>query len=398
MAIKDKSKNLPNSVDDILDNPIVAKKPATPAQKIAVQSVAAQTVTPRTPDANTQRFLNKLQNGSISIQPSDDGEGEIAKGFLAWQRLFLFNDNKDSLVSKLFKAEAEPFVGPPLDLKNPIDAAYVRFHTANPDDRKTTATYERYISSVPAGSPLYRPQFHVSNDGFKAPAFTLAPAAAREQLAGDIGKVSKMYAADAGMSEKDFARVMGGIATIESRFGVARSVSGTKYTSSAGGAFHYLDATIAGKVRQSLADPRISDRVASLGVNVGDGVSKKEAWALKEDNVLAGSILARDIVKMAKARPDLRNNAEALATEVYKAHNMGEAGAAALARGGVDALNALDGRIIANNPMFFRKGDAQQNYTSFVGNAVHAADDLFAKLDKKPTTVLAAGYKAPEPS
>lgn len=397
MAVKDKSKNPPNPVDAILDNPIVAKKPATPAQKIAVQSVAAQTVTPRTPDANTQRFLNRLQNGTMSVPA--DGEGEIAKDFLAWQRLFLFNDNKDSLVSKLFKAEAEPLVGPPLDLKNPIDAAYVRFHTANPDDRKTTATYERYISSVPAGSPHYRPQFHVSNDGFKAPAFTLAPAVAREQLAGDIGKVSKMYAADAGMSEKDFARVMGGIATIESRFGVARSVSGTKYASSAGGAFHYLDATIAGKVRQSLDDdPRISARVASLGVNVSDGVSKGEAWTLKEDNVLAGSILARDIVRMAKARPDLRNDATALATEVYKAHNMGEAGAAALARGGVDALNAVDSRIIANNPMFFRKGDAQQNYASFVGNAVHAADDLFAKLDKKPTTVLAAGYRAPEPS
>ena len=37
-----------------------------------------------------------------------------------------------------------------------------------------------------------------------------------------------MYAADAGMSPRDLAAVLGGIATIESRFGVAREVPWNK--------------------------------------------------------------------------------------------------------------------------------------------------------------------------
>ena len=52
--------------DILLNNPIIAKKPATPAQRDA-----AQGSTPRAVDPQTQLFLNGLKNGSLSDQIPD---------------------------------------------------------------------------------------------------------------------------------------------------------------------------------------------------------------------------------------------------------------------------------------------------------------------------------------
>ncbi|HAJ90451.1 MAG TPA: hypothetical protein DCM27_05500 [Rhodospirillaceae bacterium] len=297
-------------------------------------------------------------------------------------------------------------LGKYFDPKDPIDRSYADFQRNNPSDRRVTSAYETSVFTP----FVHNPRNHSSvlspnsiiDDGFKAPAFKLSKNEARTALAADIKTVSEMYAADAGMSAKDFAKVMGGIATIESSFGVLRSVSGTKYASSAGGAFHYLDGTIAGEVKQNMNDPRIANRVAKLDVNIKDGIAKSEAWTMKEDNILAGSILAKRIIATARANPELKNNIEALATRVYQSHNLGDAGARALAQGGVDALNAKDSRATANNPMFFRgaNSDAEVHgrYNKFVSKAVTSADTLietaFASSASATATIAIAKASA----
>ncbi len=288
-------------------------------------------------------------------------------------------------------------LGNGFDLNDKIDASYAAFQQANPSDRQLTANFERAEYSPFIYNPRTSHGRHsnspnsIIDDGFKAPAFKLDKQEARLNLAADIKTVSDMYATEAGMSSKDFAKVLGGIATIESRFGVLRSVSGTKYASSAGGAFHYLDGTIAGEVRNSMSDPRISGRVNRLGVEIHNGVSKSEAFTLKEDNVLAGSILAKRVIEAVRKNPELKDDIAALTTRVYQSHNLGEAGASALARGGRNALEALDHKADDNNPMFFRgtSSDTEINnrYKQFVSNAVASSAALIENTFGSSTTL-----------
>ncbi len=293
---------------------------------------------------------------------------------------------------------------------DPIDVAYAEFRNKNSTDRTVTAVFESenhasYIVSPRLPSQAGRDRTipsAVIDDGFKVPAFKLSKEQARTELARDIRTVSEMYAADAGMSAKDFAKVMGGIATIESRFGVLRSIpsGATKYASSAGGAFHYLNGTIAGEVRQSMSDPRIASRVAALGVSVNNGVSTSEAWTLKDDNILAGSILAKRIVETIRKNPELKDDVAALTTRVYQAHNLGDAGARTLAQGGV---SALDDKSKANNPLFFKNAqsdaDVNSRYTKFVTGAIASANPLIeTAFTTLPETTVVASARQNKPS
>lgn len=289
-------------------------------------------------------------------------------------------------------------LGKDFDPKDPIDNAYAHFQRSNSTDRRITADFESrgeytpHIYNPLTGGRVAPSPNVIIDDGFRAPAFKLSKSEAREALAADIKTVSGIYAAEAGMSPKDFAKVMGGIATIESSFGVIRSVTGTKYSSSAGGAFHYLNDTISGQVIQHMKDPHIATRLEQLGVQVGNGLSKSEAWTMKEDNVLAGSILAKRIIETVRKSPELKDDIVALATRVYQSHNLGDAGARALAQGGRAALEAKDHRADDNNPMFFRgaSSDAEvnQRYTKFVTNAIASASKLIDNAFDGPSTTL----------
>ena len=331
-------------------------------------------------------------------------------------------DNKQDLTDLSIDqwAKAHPNeIGTQFDATDATDNAYAAFRRANPMDREITADYEaRNYSSyiINPRDPSHAGRSRngsIIDDGFKAPEFKLSKSEARTALSNDIKTVSQMYATEAGMSARDFAKVMSGIATIESSYGVIRSVKGTKYASSAGGAFHYLDRTIAGEVEQNMNDPRIASRVAKLGVTLNNGVAKSEAYTLKEDNILAGSILAKRIVDTVRKNPELKDDIEALATRVYQSHNLGDAGARALARGGRAALEATDHKADDNNPMFFRgaSSDAEVNarYTKFVGNAIRSSETFVAAAfdgseaalasakphDKKATKIAA---NLPEPA
>lgn len=249
----------------------------------------------------------------------------------------------------------------------------------------------------------------IRDDGFQTPRFSMNPAeqtAARTHLANAIQVTSAQYGPEAGVSPKDMARALGAIATIESSFGTKRSVVGTKFASSAGGAMHYLDGTIAGEVRANMKDARIAERVSALGVNPADGISKTEAWTLKNDDLLATRLVAIGMVKLAKKHPELAQNPEALATRYYMQHNMGEGGANALERGGVAAVNNADSRIVANNPMFFRGADSSAEvtgrYQKYVVGAMKSAGNLMDQLAGTQPSVLAAkkdaGLPTPSPT
>jgi hypothetical protein len=249
----------------------------------------------------------------------------------------------------------------------------------------------------------------IRDDGFQTPRFNMNPAeqtVARRNLADAIQVTSAQYGPEAGVSQKDMARALGAIATIESSFGTKRSVVGTKFASSAGGAMHYLDGTIAGEVRANMKDARIAERVSALGVNPADGISKTEAWTLKNDDLLATRLVAIGMVKLAKKHPELAQNPEALATRYYMQHNMGEGGANALERGGVAAVNNADSRIVANNPMFFRGADSSAEvtgrYQKYVVGAMKSAGNLMDQLAGTQPSVLAtkkdAGLPTPSPT
>lgn len=331
----------------------------------------------------------KREDPIVAPIPADAPKSEEDVAFQRFIRMELINYGQELTTLSLddWVKDNTADLGKDFDPKDPIDRSYADFQRNNSSDRRTTSDYESsayspfmYNPRVGGSAGRSNSPYSIIDDGFKAPAFKLSKNEARTALAADIRTVSDMYAKEAGMSSKDFAKVMGGIATIESSFGTIRSVSGTKYASSAGGAFHYLDGTIAGEVRQNMADPRIANRVASLGVSVKDGVSKSEAWALKEDNILAGSILATRIVEAVQKNPELRNDPEALAKRVYQSHNLGDAGAQALARGGRSELDRLSVKSAENNPLFFRgaKDDAEidARYTKFVGNAMKSSESF----------------------
>jgi hypothetical protein len=384
---------------------IAAKAPADPAQK-SVAPLKGKTE-PKLKSEQDPAFQAMM----AKIAPADDF---LARDFERRRLLEILYDNADEVSNEsliTWAKDNDSVLGQEFDPKDPIDVAHAQFRRKNATDRDLTARFENdnYTSliinprvSSQAGRDRNNPN-SVIDDGFKIPAFKLNKEQARTDLARDIKTVSEMYARDAGMDAKDFAKVMGGIATIESRFGVLRSVSGTKYASSAGGAYHYLNGTIAGEVRQSMSDPRISSRVATLGVSVSDGVSKSEAWALKEDNILAGSILAKRIVETVRRNPELKNDIEALTTRVYQAHNLGDAGARALARGGRQALESLDHKADDNNPMFFKNtsSDAEVNarYRKFVAGAIASANPLIdVAFSSSPQPTVIAALKKNEPA
>jgi hypothetical protein len=400
MAIKDKNTQSPISS---VASGIVAQKPAGPAQRNAAPLKA--------PTAEAKSKTEQI--ASVANQIPNDSQ-EHTKYLERMRLLEILYDNADEVSKEPLIAwvkNNDTVLGQEFDTKDPIDVAHAQFRRQNTTDREVTAEFENdnftpliINPRIPsqAGRDRNIPNA-VIDDGFKIPTFKLSKEQARTDLAKNIRTVSEMYAQDAGMDAKDLAKVMGGIATIESRFGVLRSVSGTKYVSSAGGAFHYLNGTIAGEVRQSMSDPRISGRVAALSVSVNDGVSKSEAWVLKEDDVLAGSVLARRIVETVRRNPELRNDIEALTTRVYQAHNLGDAGARALARGGRQALESLDHRADDNNPMFFKNtsSDAEINarYRKFVAGAIASANPLIdVAFSSSPQPTMVAALKRNEPA
>lgn len=381
---------------------IVAKVPAGPAQQRSVATLKGTTDSRLKPEQDSA-----FQTMMAKISPADED-------FERRRFLEILYANADEVLNEpltTWVKNHEELLGREFNINDPIDLSYAQFRRQNDTDREVTAEFENKNYTPLAINPRAPSQAGrdknvpnaVIDDGFKAPTFKLSKSEAQTALAKDIKTVSEMYAQDAGMDAKDFAKVMGGIATIESRFGVLRSVSGTKHASSAGGAFHYLNGTIAGEVRQSMSDPRISSRVATLGVSVNDGVSKSEAWALKEDNVLAGSILAKRIVETVRKNPELKNDIEALTTRVYQAHNLGDAGARALARGGRQSLEALDHKADDNNPMFFKgaSSDTEINnrYKKFVAGAVASANPLIdAAFSSPPEATAVASLKRNEPA
>ncbi len=375
VVIKDDktSKDKAPAVDTLLAAPFPDVKPATNNQIKAARG-----------DKSFQKTLSQ-----ITGQPERDDKHEEEPSLWDLEMQYfvltrLFGGNADDMTGRFSDPDdALPLVkymqklG--LDPKDPIDSAHAGFHRENRSDRQITSDFEsRYIPQYAIANPNYSV---APSAGFKPPAFTMSKTEARAKLAADIVTVSGMYAAEAGMSKEDFAKVLGGVAVIESRFGVAREVKGTKHPSSASGAFHYLDGTMAGKLREKMAsDPRITARVDTLGINVKDGVSKAEAWGLKDDNILSASVLANDLVKLVKQNPQLKGDVAALTARLYQTHNMGDAGARALAQGGIQAVNKLDPRIAENNQLFFGKTssteEVQARYTNFTAKAVGAATPL----------------------
>lgn len=376
-------------ISQISAAPLAIATNVAPSKEVALKgNTTSRYVAPSKSDKADADFSNAPQKLS---------EEEIA--LASYTKRQIMNYGRDLTADlDIWTQTHEAELGEKFDPTDKIDRSFAEFQRANPSDRRITADYEAseytpnvYNPRIPSSRRSNSPN-SIIDDGFKAPTFKLDKQQARTELAADIRTVSEMYAKDAGMSAKDLAKVMGGIATIESRFGVARSVSGTKYASSAGGAFHYLDGTIAGDVRGAMSDPRISNRVAQLGVSLKDGVSKSEAYTMKEDNILAGSVLAKRIVETANENPELRGDVAALAKRVYQAHNLGDAGAARLARGGVDAMNDKEK---ANNRLFFggNASDAEvdKRYTKFVAGAIASSDNLiegaFASTPSAAVTV-----------
>ena len=318
--------------------------------------------------------------------------------------------------------------------KDPIDMSYAEALRTTPDRERLLGEYERMVDgdnySPYAPQRIYKnvgeikstPEWKSSSenntqnhsaqkqDHYKPHAEKLDPVKARTALAADIATVSKMYAAEAGLSEKDLAKVLGGIATIESKFGTLRSTP----LSSAGGAFHYINSTIKGEVIQSIKDPRIAEQVREHGLDITSStkqknISNNDAWELKEDNVLVGSLVAKNVIKALQKHPELRNDVNALTTYVYQSHNLGEGGANALARGGRAELERVSSKADNNNPMFFRgaKSDEEVNsrYTKFVSNAIASSSSLVesAFVDQPKVTVATIDKPkhpapAPEPA
>jgi hypothetical protein len=245
----------------------------------------------------------------------------------------------------------------------------------------------------------------IRDDGFQTPRFNMnaaEQAGARLHLSNAINLTAAQYAAEAGVSQKDMARILGGIATIESSYGTKRSVVGAKYASSAGGAMHYLDGTIAAEVRANMGDRRVAERVAALGINPADGISKSEAWALKNDDLLSTRLVAIGIVNLAKKNPELARSPDALATRYYMQHNLGAGGANALLSRGVSAVGEV---AASNNPMFFRGADSSAEvtgrYQRYVVGAMKSADNLTAQLTGASPVLAAkkdAGLPAPSPT
>jgi hypothetical protein len=377
----------PPAADTLLAAPFPDVKPATKTQIAAARA-----------DTKFQKNLSQITGQS---QHDSDEEKELTIFDLEWNQFVLsqlFSGNAEDMTWRTQDEKGEPIIKymakNGLDPKDGIDRAFAEFQQANPRDREITSRYEsHFVPQYSVDHPVYSV---APSAGFKPPAFTMSKTEARAKLAADIVTVSGMYAADAGMSKEDFAKVLGGVAVIESSFGVIREVKGTKHPSSAGGPLHYLDGTIAGKTREKMiSDPRIASRVDALGINVKDGVSKAEAWGLKDDNILAGSVLANDLVKLVKQNPHLKGDVAALTARLYQTHNMGDAGARALAQGGIQAVNRIDHRIAENNPMFFRGAsstdEVQSRYTSFTAKAVGAATPLLedAMMASDPSYALA---------
>lgn len=425
MAIDKKDIRKPSisAAEPPISTPVDAKSAQNRATLPALKGQIASTLKRPEQDAEFQRHMADLQQqSSLTTAPDED-----TTQYRRWTLIqSLLGDNITDINPLTDWVKENPAkLGENFDINNPTDRAYAEFRRANENDDDIVGRFE----TENMGNYYYNPRipsrnngadrnsnYSVADDGFKPPRYKLDPNQARQELARDIRTVSTMYAGEAGMAEKDFAKVLGGIATIESRFGVLRSIpeGATAFKSSAGGAFHFLDGTVAAEVRQSSSDPRVTKRVAELGVNIGDGIGKGEAWTLKDDNILAGSLVAKNIIKAIQKRPDLRNDPEALATFVYQSHNLGDAGARALARGGRDELERVSKAADDNNPMFFRgaKSDTEINnrYTKFVTGAMASASPLIeatflateapviasAAPARKP--VHAAAFPAPQPS
>lgn len=395
------------------------------AQMLAKQAIAKAQAGSTGLKAQTEARLKpeKSEAPQIVAAPPEQKKNEQDIAFQRFIQMEILNNARDLTYLSLhdWVKDNTAGLGKSFDLNDKIDLSYAQFQQANPSDKEITARYEangrdsyiEYRPSAPSSSGGRQGRKSeastvVTNDGFTPPPYKLDKNQARIELAADIKTVSEMYAAEAGMSPKDFAKVMGGIATIESSFGVLREVKGTKFKSSAGGAFHYLNGTITGETSQAMSDPRIANRVNELGVTFEtvtikkngktkqvERLSEQEAWILKQDNILAGSILAKQIVEIVRRNPELRNDVDALTTRVYQSHNLGEAGARALARGGRAALEALDYKADDNNPLFFGGGasDATINkrYTNKVAGAIDSAEPLIAAAfgDGSPIRVAA---------
>ncbi|HNQ92422.1 MAG TPA: hypothetical protein PKI93_05760 [Alphaproteobacteria bacterium] len=238
-------------------------------------------------------------------------------------------------------------------------------------------------------------------DKTRLPSFNLSSDERRSALARDIVVVSERYSSQAGMSARDFAAVIGGIATIESSFGTKREVKGTKHVSSASGSLHYLDGTMRGEISKLAADSPIRTLIRQMGIDITDGISKQEVRELKDNNILAGSVLARKIVDVVNENPSLRNDVHALTAEVYRRHNMGDAGARAFANGGIEAVNKVDSRIADNNPIFFRGTDnsavVAERYNKFSANAVNAASPLLDAAFETKAVIAKVRHDMPAP-
>lgn len=239
-----------------------------------------------------------------------------------------------------------------------------------------------------------------------APRVILDPSKRREarfSLMDAIDSTAQHYGPMAGMSAASFAKVLDAMASIESRYGVALSVVGTRFPSSASGPLHFLNSTAYTEANQQIADMHFAGLMQRLGVKVSDGISRKEVITVKHDNAAAAAMVADDIVKAARANPQLVKDPVALAAYVYMGHNLGAHGRHLLLTGGREALDRFDPRITANNPMFFKTDDPVGAYRKHVESYMNAAQSLRADLGRPaggtvaPATVVAR-LEGPAPS
>lgn len=386
--------------------------------------------------SETDPKYQHMMNGIITSNSSDTTEIANEKQSRLWYFIQLLRGTRDELTNQdLDNTPIEKWIvthkdelGENFNPKDSIDMSYAEALRNTPDRERLLGEYERMVegdnSSPYAQQRIYKnvgeikssPEWKSSSenntqnhsaqkqDNYKPNPEKLDPVKARTALAADIATVSKMYAAEAGLSEKDLAKVLGGIATIESKFGTLRSTP----LSSAGGAFHYINSTIKGEVIQSIKDPRIAEQVREHGLDITSStkqknISNKDAWELKEDNVLVGSLVAKNVIKALQKHPELRNDVNALTTYVYQSHNLGEGGANALARGGRAELERVSSKADNNNPMFFRgaKSDeeVQKRYHNFVSNAIASASPLIdASFAGEQRTMVATADKNNHPT
>lgn len=119
--------------DSLLNNPIIAKKPATPAQRDAAQGPS-----PRVVDPQTQLFLNGLKNGSLSDQ-IPDVYAEKTDANNVW--------NGDNPIFGLFRNNAIGFSNPVPSLQS--YASLSEKDVLTPDDITMADTSDNNVSNMP---------------------------------------------------------------------------------------------------------------------------------------------------------------------------------------------------------------------------------------------------------